>query len=139
MRPIKFRGKRVDNGEWVYGFLTQSDGQTFIICGHRYYPEPIGNRSPLGFLDWAEVLPETVGQFPVLRDMHCRDIYEGDILQSEDGVTGMVKWDENEAGYRFIDDGFKYFVNAQPILKRFEVIGNIHDNPHLLERSNTNG
>lgn len=66
MRKIKFRGKRVDNDEWVYGDLLRMHGVPYI------YPDP----APNGWNDY-EVIPDTVGQFTGLLDKNGKEIYEG--------------------------------------------------------------
>lgn len=66
MREIKFRGKRLDNGEWIEGDLLRMNGHWFI------FPDP----APEG-IDKYEVDPATVGEFTGLKDKNGKEIYEG--------------------------------------------------------------
>lgn len=76
MREIKFRGRRLDNGEWVYGyFIKLSDGVCRIFS-------PMKDTTQGEFYNW-QVDPATVGQFTGHRDKKGREIYEGDILRRE--------------------------------------------------------
>lgn len=127
-REIKFRGKRIDNSEWVYGWLVvESNGTAWIS---RYFHKG----------EWEQVDPETVGQLTGLRDdrtineSDVQDVYEDDIVlivdvgeqgtsavTFEDGQWSVEYWGEKEDLFYFMEEA------------RVWVIGNIHDNPELLE------
>lgn len=109
MRKIKFRGKRVDNGEWVYGYYTIG---TPI---HHY----ITNNT-----DVRRILPETVGQFTGLFSKSGVEVYEGDlvIFPQLSIITQkpiVVEWESSQWKYLNIHTNGKYEI---------EVIGNIHEN-----------
>ena len=128
-REIKFRGKRIDNGEWVYGDLLQPTEICDIyeiancesIDGTRY-----------------EVIPETIGQFTGLYDNTKKEIYEGDIVKIEYTdfkFKGVVKYDETYLAYVIISTNtIKHeFENLGNYLDYdIEVIGNVTDKPELL-------
>lgn len=125
MREIRFRGKRVNDGEWVYGDLLRMHGVPYI------YPDP----APNGW-DEYEVIPDTVGQFTDLLDKNGKEIYEGDIVANDFGnayiVNMAVEWctDGYWALHEIDGDDTMHFV--ADYLKEIELIGNIHDNPELL-------
>ena len=135
MRDILFRGKRVDNGEWVYGSFIPA------LCELLYGDKPYGFIKPFGKTRkerlMVEVDRKTVGQYTGLTDKNGTKIFEGDILSAhlDDGYPENetmleVVW-HNNGWYgkngKFFDD----FDNG--FEKYFEVIGNIHDNPELLK------
>lgn len=138
LREIKYRGRRVDNGEWIYGNLIGNDRIVGdIVDWHDDY-----------FCTefWYMVNPETIGQFTGLQNCNGTDIYKGDILQfvtfnydgSDNGVkTGYVDWEENAAAYVIrekINDEeahWLYLVIAND--DEVEIIGNIFQHPELLK------
>jgi uncharacterized phage protein (TIGR01671 family) len=117
MREILFRGKRVENGEWVEGFVRQYKAET------KYFiEESIEGR------DW-KVIPETVGQYTGLCDKNGKKIFEGDIVRDCDGRIYDIKYFD----FEWIAEQPKSFWINIKHLKPCEIIGNIHDNPELLE------
>lgn len=132
MREIVFRGKRIDNGEWVEGYYVRlygSNGRVSrriytscaeVDCGD-YYP------------DFFEVQPSTVGQYTGLKDKNGKRIFEGDIVDilTENEEIGVVEYEDG--GFLVSADGFCVDFHANINGTDLDVIGNIHDNPELLE------
>ena len=126
MREILFRGKRIDNGEWVYGFVL-NDEHTLI----GYYKN--GHDFCI-----IEVIPETVGQFTGLTDKNGKKVFEGDILVFCKGATYPYKIEWDGMGWKlYRSDGKRikeaFECNEIHYVNISEVIGNIHDNPELLK------
>lgn len=144
MREILFRGKRVDNGEWVEGnFIKDNWGDTY---GELIYGILQDREAPAGLAGWIpkRVLPETVGEYTGLTDKNGKKIFEGDILQDKFGQIKIVdycnEWGAfrtcfvkalNDEGKIVATVGGASFVGT--IWRKYEVIGNIHDNPELLK------
>ncbi len=132
-RKTLFKGKRIDNGEWVEGFYVKCRGHHYIL---PVYDEDHGFDER--YADWIEVDPETVCQYTGLTDESGRKIFEGDILQIEtenltkDDGYFTVEW--SESGCCFVLCGNKYLAHFDNVYKDFrEVIGNIFDNLELLK------
>ena len=165
MHDIKFRGKRIDNGEWIEGYYYKAkyyrtDDE---LCDYITVPHPKEYNEPSSHYI---VDPDTVGQYTGLTDKNGKKIFEGDIVQyltyddfdcqsvvkfgeyKQDGSCGEYgariclgfyvevdnftcpDWCENEP------ECFSDYQKQQNILEianECEVIGNIHDNPELLE------
>lgn len=121
MREILFRGKRIDNGEWAYSRCP--DGTLYSgVVKHDF-------------------IPETIGQYTGLIDKNGKRIYEGDICRNtRNGDTVSVKWHGTMAGYvcskRKSNSILYDFGELFRAYDKYEVIGNIHDNPELLEDDN---
>lgn len=137
MRDITFRARRTDNGEWVEGNLVwiknlnNEPYQCFIIS-HLAYME-YGE-----FDDTYQVIPETVGQYTGITDKNGKKIFEGDIVyeynaKGERSVKKyVVMWEDLFVRWSIAECKAMY---GNKYLAFYEVIGNIHDNPELLERS----
>lgn len=121
MREILFRGKAEIGGNWVYGDLI-----------HRLGGATIGTVDSNG-LHELYVSEDTVGQYTGLTDKNGTKIFEGDIiLYNNTNEYGCIEYDKDDGMFvaKFdtccVNFGLEYSTS-------FEVIGNIHDNPELLE------
>lgn len=129
MREILFRGKRTDNGEWVYGSYVIQYGAHEI-----YLPDGVDNEH--GF-DRYHVIPETVGQYTGLHDKNGRKIFEGDIVRYGDTIHRVVFEQRNGTAYFgiVISDIETWLFGNECPANLVEVISNIYDNPEMLEGS----
>lgn len=133
MREIKFRGKDIVTSEWRYGYLRHR-----IAC----LPSIIHDYNNNGKIDYAEtpVHRDSVGQFTGVYDCDGNEIYEGDIFESEVSgykVRHYVKYIEGEAMFAAMIIGSSdYCALRQSWIDRYgkKIIGNIHDNPELLNK-----
>jgi len=134
-RQIKFRGKIKDKNsllfnQWIYGY--------FFKFSSRYV---ISDNFDIGYewtKDFCNVDENTVGQFTGLKDKNGVEIYEGDVIESIGYVKPYlqdIKYNEKLGGYYInfcYTEDIKY-VNLGEKIKWIEVVGNIYDNPELLE------
>lgn len=127
MREILFRGKRADNGEWVKGFYVCIPDTHYIMTG-KFDSLTNGIINSEAY----KVDPSTIGQFTGLEDKLGTKIFEGDVIDDL-GVEYIVVFDSDYAQFRGKFDGWNAEISH--IASRCEVIGNIHDNPELLEVS----
>lgn len=154
MRDIIYRAKRKDNGEWVYGVpLKEGYSQEVEMLWYEY--------GSIAYTERVQVIPETVGQYTGLTDKNGKKIFEGDIVKTQpfydkpysdkrkakqfigvvtykvstfNGNRFYSKQDYSaEWGLKFNEDFGKFTHYSWGELWNCEVIGNIHDNPELLE------
>ena len=126
MREYLFRGKRKDNGEWVEGSLV---AKVDPLLETSYYFILAQGRGE-SFVTWHMVDPATVGQFTGLMDKNGKRIFEGDIVRDVD--TGNIRTVEYH-GNRFVFVSLLRHFFDVIYEEDWEVIGNIHDNPELVE------
>lgn len=123
-RVIKFRGKGVKTGEWLYGYLqkyqeTHASRLCVCVASVRTWSDALLH----------EVIPDTVGQFTDLHDKNDKEIYFDDIVRNKYGDIGSVIWFSDWSLRVDWGGGDIHFIDPEWGL---EVIGNIHDNPELL-------
>ena len=156
MREILFRGKRIDNGEWIEGGICQTEGHTIILTSEDF--EGILYKPPSSEFYDIEIIPETIGQYTGLTDKNGKKIFEGDIISIrfeedrspyEENViyyeNAEVYFDTEHCGWyvRYFDD--ESFIDDELFgLWEYDdcditVIGNIYDNPELLKEDKDNG
>lgn len=119
------RGKRIDNGEWVEGYL-------YGIWERRYILWGMTNDIP----NMVEVDPETVCQCTTMPDKNNKLIFENDIAikhNDDDKEPYLIRWSENYAAWELAQCGCAMYGFFDVDFGEIEVIGNAIDNPELLE------
>ncbi|EMZ9187634.1 hypothetical protein ABFE68_001024 [Listeria monocytogenes] len=130
MREIEFRGKRIDNGEWVYGNLMQfEDSATFIFADERKGASTL-TYAHFIINNMHAIDEKTLGQYTGLKDKNGKKIFEGDVGWDEHNECyGVVKFEEGKFLYVWENIAEDLWEVADDI----EICGNIHENPELLE------
>ena len=145
MREILFRGKRTDNGEWTKGTPFFAANCCKMIHAVAVHPD-FADEGNVYYSEGYPVDPETVGQFTGLTDKNGVKIFEGDIVEAE--VTVNLGSSVRRSTARYVvmyhpencyfylarkrnnilfDGNWNYSVDI------IGAVGNIHDNPELLE------
>ena len=152
IREVIFRGKRTDNGKWECGDLLSPN--EFNAIPHIVYIAYLNEYGDIGEIS-TPVIPETVGQYTGLTDKNGKKIFEGDIVRLTDEHneiewTAVVVFGNPNGEYNWgwqlkaigEFDGNKdilLWVDMEESGAYCEIIGNIHDNPELLEGGGGNG
>lgn len=150
MRTIKFRGKDIKTGKWVYGYYA---GKGVIIPFDKVnYDLGYINDSECHYCD-----PNTIGQFTGLTDKNCKEIYEGDIVKIKEiggygmEYIGVVKYYDKDCRFGIDTTATNEFAERVlftegecrfndgyctiTYINEYEVLGNIHDNIELLTKN----
>lgn len=134
-REILFKAKRLDNGEWVEGY--------YVYCRKRHYILPVLNKA-IGFDEredeWVEVDPDTICQYTGLTDKNGKKIWENDICDRKEKYPEIVTYNKGDwqLDYSYALGKEKHFCACNLGFyacerECVEVIGNVFDNPELLE------
>lgn len=129
MREILFKAKRIDNGEWIEGYVVRKHGLYFIYsivnsesCRQNNY----------------EIISETLCQFTGLCDKNGKRIWESDVVwlvcDGKEHIYQIV-WDNSELDFKAANGEENYGTNYEYLLccDEIKVIGNIFDQPELLQ------
>lgn len=134
MREILFKGKTIDSDDWVFGGYSQYDVKYDILTDTFEKIERHCVIDYNGECLWRDVIPESVSEFTGLTDKNGKKSFEGDIVKIEllgGFEIGHITYSETGCRFKFADRyGSTYGFDDTCT---FEVIGNIHDNPELLE------
>lgn len=130
MREIEFRGKRIDNGEWVYGYYVGYSEAMGYIYGDYVDKKEV----------W-QVDPKTVGQWTGLMDLKKVKVFEGDIVEYEGYEVDRSTWKQLRPKKRVVVGRDNFFRDVYVLNNlmagypdRHEVIGNIYEHPNLIKQ-----
>ncbi|WP_130893090.1 YopX family protein [Paraprevotella xylaniphila] len=148
MKRIRFRGKSLDSGKWMYGDLIENQGEYYIY--HACTETTLSDEGNTITIVATKVQNETVGQYTGLQDRNGKEIYEGDIVEQivtngyDYGLISEVCFDNGVFGIkhksykdyvvsRFVYSSYWNDGHAHGTISyEYELKGNIYDNPDLL-------
>lgn len=134
MREILFKAKRLDNGEWVEGYYVKTTlGKDIEPSDVIFVPWNINRSEQWG---WIKVLTETLCQYIGLKDKNGKRIWENDIVRIENSMDEGIGKIEFYGGMWYVDgepSNSLYDIMEYDDIAEIEVVGNIFDNPELME------
>lgn len=137
MREILYRGKKINNKEWVDGSIVKL--KRFSVNGDAYYIYPYDNGSPLSDVcKYYEVIPETVGQYIGIKDKTNYKMFEDDIIRHS-GEIGIISYSTTCGNFCVLKPNTDILQEWGVWFRKneeYEIIGNIFDTPELLENTN---
>lgn len=133
MREILFRGKKVDNDEWVEGWIVRPTdyygdkvARYFIIDGTETQDYDIGYE--------YEVISDTVSEYTGFTDKNDNKIFEGDIVQKSDGTIWSIEFHNGAFQAKSVKNKYTNIYEDIIFSNLYKIIGNIYDNPELLNK-----
>lgn len=128
MREIKFRGKSLNTGEWVYGGYYNlpdclKDNLRHIIVYQNIGPGQQTHHEPIDV--------NTLGQYVGVRDKHGKEVYEGDILKDNTGKIYKIVWG-NDLLWLAKTNETHFNCYSPKVSEKSEIIGSIYDDSELL-------
>lgn len=136
MREIKFKAKRKDNNEWVYGYYHKEVSTSIALQEYgineieEHYIHTVIDHLPFKI----EVLPETICEYTGIKDKNGVEIYENDKVKYDYEFSteiGVITYNQNNASYQIKGISSSSMKHHKQLI----VIGNIFDNSELLEKS----
>ena len=141
MEEILFRAKVINrdldaiyrtnyrDGDWVFGLLTRNEDKTYNLCAQM---------TDMNGVSGIDIDINTLGQYTGRTDKNGKKVFKGDVLMDIEGGIYTVVYDNQYIRFAFEQDNIKWGLENFDSINYFKVIGNIFDNPELLEENNGN-
>jgi len=128
MREIKFRGISKETKKWIYGWLVKAGEDYFIL--DKNSDKDFFSFDSLNAHTSGIVIPKSIGQFTGLKDKNGKEIYEGDIVE----IRFQMNTDDKPEFEQVVIEDIRKLPQMFGSSREPKVIGNIYENPELLEK-----